>query len=213
VGFCALATSGLSLFWAHFNSHLAVSSGSAREAALRTFASPRFVLQILSFVLLQSMGDAVCLQLWAAEARGEEVSTPQAVLRALPRLGPLILLRVIRAGGEIIGLVACVVPGLFLFTSWSLAPAAVMTGMGPLAALGRSHAITVRHRLPLFLAICVFYGVAAFVGLTRAVGLAEAPTVVRLAVGMLTPFFGAVLEALFLIAYLRLSGERLPQRS
>lgn len=72
--------------------------------------------------------------------QGESPDWRQSLASGARRWLPLVVATLISAIASVLGLFLCIAPGVFLFTSWAVAPAAVVAERrGPLAALRRSY--------------------------------------------------------------------------
>jgi hypothetical protein len=89
--------------------------------------------------LVVVIGIALCFKAAAAAYGGTRVSWRSSVTFALPRLGPVLWVAIIGGLGVAAGLIALVVPGIWLAIGWSVSiPALLFEGLGPARALGRS---------------------------------------------------------------------------
>jgi hypothetical protein len=70
---------------------------------------------------------------------GEKPAVGESLRSAISVLAPMIGMTILFVFGVGFGLIACVVPGVFLYIAWSVAsPALIMEHAGPVTALGRS---------------------------------------------------------------------------
>ena len=97
------------------------------------------------------------------DLRGTPARIGQSVDWAFGRLFPVIGVTIVASICAVLGLVALVVPGLFLITVWWVAvPAAVVERTGVFASLGRSYALTRGHRWQVFGVIMIIYTAQTF---------------------------------------------------
>lgn len=83
----------------------------------------------------------------------------QASLRVgWSRFLPLVATTILIALGSVFGLFLCVLPGIFLFTMWSVAPAALVTErLGPIGSMSRSFRLVTGRFWPVLGAIALSY--------------------------------------------------------
>jgi hypothetical protein len=110
---------------------------------------------------------------------------------------------------------ACVIPGLFLVVAWWLAMPALALGLSPRQALSRSYTLTNGHRWKLGLAFGVSLAPSLALGLALFFLNKRLPSgspllLITFGSATLRHAFGAPLYAMATLAYLRLSGARLP---
>jgi hypothetical protein len=94
-----------------------------------------------SFVtfLTTAVVTAVCFKAVADAWLGAEPSVGRSWRFALPRVLALVGLFLLSALGYFVGLLACIVPGIFLYVMWSVSTATLLfERVGPFQALGRS---------------------------------------------------------------------------
>jgi hypothetical protein len=161
------------------------------------------------------VGDLICIRLWAGMAEGGSPSVAEAAAKAVPRFGWAVLLQVATYVATVLAALACIVPGLFLIVAWWLALPALALGLYPLQALSRSYSLTYGHRWKLALAMGVGLAPSVALGLAwfwLSLWLPPAAPRVLIAGGsaVLSHAFAAPLYAMATLAYLRLSGARLP---
>jgi hypothetical protein len=199
-------------------SFLPTASAGDLPKVLSGFGSPmRLVFGVL-LALVQLLSELTCVGWWAALARGGEPSLPRALLTGTSRLGWGVLLRLMMGLGLGCGTVLLVAPGLFLLAAWSLAVPAMVLGKGPMQALSDSYDLTTAHRWKLLLVNLVpsfFSLVAGIVAMRLQLISFEwrlVPQALELVANMAAHLVTAAQTAACTLAYLRLSGERLPER-
>ena len=126
--------------------------------------------------LLNMVAQAVIVYIAFQYLRGQEapfgVALRKGLARFLPILGCVILLSL----GIAIGFVLLIIPGVMLLVRWSVAvPACVLEGLGPVASLGRSAALTRGHRWKIFGILLLIWIASLIIGslvglLTRPMG-------------------------------------------
>ena len=133
----------------------ALSPGNP-NAMLAVFASPVYwvasfgSLFVTAFTLTALLGVLVGRE-------GEAANAGDALRVAARRFLPMLALTILWALGLVVGYLLIVVPALILLTMWSVsAPALVAEGLGPIAAFGRSRALTKGFRWPVFGALILF---------------------------------------------------------
>jgi hypothetical protein len=85
------------------------------------------------------IGTAVCFKAAAAAYAGTRASWRSSIQFAAPRIGPVIWVAIVGGLGVVLGLIALIVPGIWLAVSWSVAISALLfESLGPTRALGRS---------------------------------------------------------------------------
>ncbi|MGE0551014.1 MAG: hypothetical protein AB7O24_19275 [Kofleriaceae bacterium] len=113
----------------------------------------------LKTTALVGLGSLICQQLlvstvtYAAvrELRGQHASFKDSMAMGLSRLLPTIAVSIVAAIGQVLGLLALLIPGLILMCMWYVAvPASVVERPGILGALGRSRELTRGYRWPIF---------------------------------------------------------------
>lgn len=119
-----------------------------------------YVLWMLCYMAAQ----AVLLRATVDRLDGAHQPLGATVRAALPAVLPLVAVSLIYWFAVSLGLVALIVPGVFVALIWSVAaPAVVAEGSGPIAALSRSRALTRGARgqiAGLFLLVIAIYAVA-----------------------------------------------------
>ncbi|HLU52511.1 MAG TPA: hypothetical protein VK011_02845 [Acidimicrobiia bacterium] len=130
-------------------------------------------LSLLGSVLVQGAS----ISALAHSYRGETVDWRTSLRTGGRRFIPLVAATLLISIGSTIGLVFCLIPGIYLFTMWTVTPAALVTErIGPLRAMGRSFRL-VRGRFwpvlgALVLAYLLYIVVSQIIG-----GIAGAVTV------------------------------------
>lgn len=150
-GVVSAAVSGLSM------SRLAGAMDPANPSAmLAIFASP--VYWVSSFGTLFVTAFSLTAMLAVLLGRnGDAASAGEAFGVALRRFLPMLALTILWVLGLMVGYILIVIPALIVLTMWSVsAPALVAEGIGPIAAFGRSRALTKGFRWPVFGALVLF---------------------------------------------------------
>jgi hypothetical protein len=166
-----------------------------------------FVIDLVAGTLFTGM----VVELVADVQDGRRDASPMQLLQAVtPVLGQLILVGIVTGVLEGVGLVALIVPGLFLITIWSVvAPVVVIERPGGLRPLGRSRDLVRGNGMRVFGVILVLViGVILFSALVD--GIADsagsgAGLVVRVVVGVLAAPISALAAA---VLYFELGGAR-----
>lgn len=150
-GLVSAAVSGLSM------SQLAGAMDPANPTAmLAIFASP--VYWVSSFGTLFVTAFSLTAMLAVLLGRdGDVASAGEAFGVALRRFLPMLALTILWVLGLMVGYILIVIPAFIVLTMWSVsAPALVAEGIGPIAAFGRSRALTKGFRWPVFGALVLF---------------------------------------------------------
>jgi hypothetical protein len=121
------------------------------EEAMLDLLGPYLVL--LVGTLLSGLGGLLVQggTTWAvAEAyQGRAPARKQALWQGTRRFPGLLVTVLVTGVASTIGLILCIAPGVFLFTSWSLAiPALIIEQLRPLTALGRSYRLVIKRFWP-----------------------------------------------------------------
>lgn len=115
------------------------------------------VTSLLSF-LGSVLVEGASLTVLAHHYRGEDVDWTTSLRVGWGRFLPLIAATILVSLGSGFGLIFCLVPGIFLFTMWSVTPAALVTErVGPIAAMGRSYQLVRGRFWPVLGAIVLAY--------------------------------------------------------
>jgi uncharacterized membrane protein len=142
-------------------------------SGLADFAPSAFLAYMAMVIVMVICGlllQATIIRAAAAQARGEKASLGECLTTGLAKILPLFLLGLLMGFGGMIGFVLLIVPGIILFIMWSVAaPALVVEDLGPIAALGRSRALTKGYRWTIFgiglLMLIALWILSAVVGL------------------------------------------------
>ena len=134
-------------------------------------AGIRFLLLALATTVLAWVGsilvEGASVQAAAGVYQGVEPSWQTSVRYGLRRLVAILVATMAVALGSGFGLLFCLVPGVWLFTSWAVTiPALVVEGKGPFAAMGRSFQLVKRRfwaTLGVVILATILYGVASYV--------------------------------------------------
>ena len=162
--------------------------------------------KLLSWMLIGQLAQLVTIGAALDGLAGRPIDVRTLVIRSLRLLPGGIVIAVLTAIGVGLGLVLLVVPGMILASLWVLAtPAMVAEGIGPLAAIGRSVALTqgARWRILLLLAIVGFCwlvvtAVTGVAGIALQASGATAALLIDALIGTLTSIVSATgLAALF----------------
>ena len=139
-------------------------------AMLSMFISPAYWLAVVGSMSVGTFSMAAMLGVLVRSA-GDTPSTGSTFAVGLRCFLPLIALTILWIFGLLVGYIMLIVPALFLVTMWSVAaPALVAERLNPIAAFGRSRALTKGIRWPVFGALLLFvivylviaYGVQGF---------------------------------------------------
>jgi hypothetical protein len=118
---------------------------------LAAISSPGYLIGLIATIVGGFMFQGYVVHTVVQGHKGHTTSIPEAFTAAISRLLPLFLLAILSYFGMVFGLILLVIPGLILAVMWSVAvPALVVEGNGPVAALGRSRALTKGSRWPIF---------------------------------------------------------------
>jgi hypothetical protein len=98
---------------------------------------------MVSFLVITPLITAICIQALHSLARGDPPSPRQAIVEGFEAFTPIFFAIVLVAAGVAVGLVALLLPGIYLLIRWYLVPQAVVIERtrGP-AALTRSGELT-----------------------------------------------------------------------
>lgn len=112
------------------------------------------ILSFLGSVLVQAASITALAQSYQGQAPDWRTSLRSGSRRFLPLIAATILLSL----GSGIGLIFCLIPGIFLFTMWTVTPAALVTEQrGPLSSLGRSWRLVRGRFWPVLGAVVLAY--------------------------------------------------------
>lgn len=138
------------------------------------------VVGVPATVATSTIAQAAWLCLIASGARGESLTIRAVLGRGLSRAWPLFLCNLVAGVCIAVGLMACIVPGVFFALMWCLAaPAVVLGGAGPMVALADSSRLGRGHRVSLLGALVVAFLIATVLGLVLAVGRSAALLALR----------------------------------
>jgi hypothetical protein len=135
------------------------STGTAADtidgSRLAIFLGANIVVVVLTFVAGQ-LATAGSLRIVAGAYLGETPSWTQSLRFAVSRLGALVVLAIAVLVCELVGLLFCIVPGVWLWGSFGVAvPALLMEGIGPFKAMGRSFNLVRKRFWPVFGALAL----------------------------------------------------------
>jgi hypothetical protein len=106
-----------------------------------------FVISLVSAAL----AEAACLKAVSDTYLGTETDWRESLRFGFRRLGSLLWLMLIHGVVVLLGLLACIAPGVWLYVAWSVAvPALLIEGTRGFAALGRSFNLVRRRWWPTF---------------------------------------------------------------
>jgi len=110
------------------------------SAALVAASSGLAVIAVLIYLVAATIFTGMVVELVADVQDGRrDASARQLLARAMPVLGRLLLVAIVGAVGVFVGLALFILPGLILFTVWSVSAPVVLLERPPgLRALGRS---------------------------------------------------------------------------
>lgn len=112
------------------------------------------VLSFLGSVLVQAASITALAQSYQGQTPDWRTSLRSGSRRFLPLIAATILLSL----GSGIGLIFCLIPGVFLFTMWTVTPAALVTEQrGPFSSLGRSFRLVRGRFWPVLGAVVLAY--------------------------------------------------------
>jgi hypothetical protein len=121
-------------------------------------------VSVLVGIVLNTVGEAVILLGAFQRLRGQPLDPAAALQRALTRFFPLLGLGFLYAIAIMIGFVLLVVPGVILIVMWAVVvPACLVEGLGPIASMSRSGALTKGHRWQI-LGIIILLGIVNWIG-------------------------------------------------
>jgi hypothetical protein len=125
------------------------------------YVTGQIVIAILS-VFAYLAGTVACYRAVADTYAGRPTSAGASLRYAAAHFGPALWLALLFIAGVALGLVAFVVPGVWLGILWSVAlPAMLAEGLGPVAALRRSGQLVQGHWFATFARLAVAFILAA----------------------------------------------------
>jgi hypothetical protein len=126
-------------------------SGLDQTNPLAIFSSPGYIIGLILSVVGVVMFQGFVTHVVVQGHRGITVSAADAFKVALGKAIPLAILGILIYLGLVVGLLLIIIPGIILGVMWSVAtPALVVENVGPVAALGRSRALTKGYRWAIF---------------------------------------------------------------
>lgn len=129
----------------------AAKTGMDPTDPAKIFSSPLYWVSLVVSIVAGYLLQAIIIHTVVEGHRGNQVSLGSAFGASIGRIFPLFILAIISSLGVGLGMILLFVPGIILGIMWSVAsPALVVEGIGPLAALGRSRALTKGSRWPIF---------------------------------------------------------------
>ncbi|HEY4426688.1 MAG TPA: hypothetical protein VGN08_00630 [Solirubrobacteraceae bacterium] len=178
-------------------------------------ASPGLaVIAVLIYLAAATIFTGMVVELVADLQDGRRDAGPRQLLaRATPVLGQLLLVAIVGAVGVFVGLVLFVVPGLILFTIWSVSAPVVLLERPPgLRALARSQQLVRGNGLQVFGVILVLDILVLLLGgaleLAAESGGTALGIVVRVIVGVLTAPLSALAAS---VLYFKLRSAAAPE--
>ncbi len=124
---------------------------AAATNPLLVVSNPMYWIGIFLTIVGGYMFQALVIYTVAEGHRGRETPLPVALTVAFKSVIPLFLLALLATLGMTVGMILLIVPGIILAVMWSVAiPALVTEKIGPIAALGRSRALTKGSRWGIF---------------------------------------------------------------
>jgi hypothetical protein len=98
------------------------------------------------------------------EYLGHEIRLGDAYAQVISRIGPLLLAWIIVALAVAAGVILCVIPGIYFAVALSFAsPVVVLEGLGPSAAVGRSHQLVSGYWFRVFGTLLLFSLIVAVI--------------------------------------------------
>jgi MFS family permease len=163
-------------------------------------------------IALSMLSQAVVLYGAFQDMRGRPVNLGESLRVALSRLLSIIGVAFCVTIGVFIGSLLLIVPGFILLTMWFVAtPACVVEGLGPLASMGRSSALTKGHRWKIFGMVLLVLVGAGIVGVVIGAVLGLTGSTVLVALGSLlwSGVWGAFYAIFVVVTYhdLRVAKE------
>ena len=126
--------------------NLAVRSVQTASVMARIGFSGMIALSLLSLVIgivLNAITQGALVRATVAHSRGRESSFGESITAGLVVIIPLIAASILNAIAVGVGFVLLIVPGIMLYCRWAvIAPIVVEERTGPIAAFGRSAALT-----------------------------------------------------------------------
>ncbi|HVE92507.1 MAG TPA: zinc-ribbon domain-containing protein [Actinomycetota bacterium] len=171
-----------------------------RPSAVVAGLGAAVVLGLLGLVA-QQLATGAAMRASTEAYLGETPDSGRSLQFALDRLGPLVVLAIIQAVLLILGFLACIIPGVFLAVSWSVAvPVLLMEGVMGWAALQRSMSLVQGHWwtvlatffIGMLAASVIGFIVGALVGLLVPFGTVRNIVSGSVSSIITTPFFAAL---------------------
>lgn len=187
----------------------------ARVAAMfAAFASPTYWLGLLVSVFLYFFMQAAVTYISVVDLDGRRPQLQPALTTALSCALPLFGLGILLTLGCYLGLLLLIVPGLILFTMWSVAGVVLVAERpGVFASFGRSSMLTKGYRWPIFglmvIVILIYLACSMLVGLISFFVMHSAGTLGVPGIGamILGTLGGAVLTLLFTVGFASIYAE------
>jgi hypothetical protein len=155
----AIGTAASTLF-GHFVPFVGTAVIASIPSVLFTFAVPESKLQSIVDLVVGQIVTVTLVYGTVQALRGRQVSIGECMSEGLKRLGAALGVAILSGLGIVFGMLLLVVPGLILAAMWAVAvPVATIEGLGVMASLSRSSALTAQRRWRVVGA----YAVATFV--------------------------------------------------
>lgn len=175
------------------------------NAMLAVFSSPLYWVASFGSLFVTAFSLTALLGVLVGR-EGEAANASDALRVAVRRFLPMLALTILWVLGLMVGYLLIIIPALILLTMWSVsAPALVAEGIGPVAAFGRSRALTKGVRWPVFGALLLFaivYLVLTSVlqggSMIGMITLYQSSPVAALAVGLVVAAVMGIFNAAFL---------------
>jgi hypothetical protein len=151
-----LVVSGLLAGWE-------VAMGVAEPLLLDAAEIIRFILSLVVQVAAYGITTALLVQLAYAAKLDEPLRLGEYIGPALNAVVPITILSIAVSFLMVIGLVALILPGLWIYAVYSVAPAAIVIEKVGFGGLGRSAALTKDYRWPILGAIILMGIVTAII--------------------------------------------------
>lgn len=135
-----------------------------------------FLWTLLGIVILSFISISLYMGFLVKHSYGQFTDGPVTVFAALKSsvtAVPIMLaIYLISLISLFVGLILLIVPGLYIITIWSCAPAVVIVErLGPIAALKRSAALTHGYRWQVFGTVILSYIIITIIGMVFSIGL------------------------------------------
>lgn len=130
----------------------------------KAFAAFAVLTVILSF-LSSTLSSGACFRAIASAYLGERTGWKQSLDYALKHLHSIVWVTFLSTAVAVLGLIACVIPGIYLFTTFTVAVPALLTeGVRGRSALGRSRKLVRDHWWRTFAVVLLGYLLTGILG-------------------------------------------------